>query len=113
MTTVTKTLDEVTDKTKQMNKRTIKILLSKGWYRIVYAFSFLLFSALCSCSSTRAVSKQKTVDAGDVEVPDANDVEIPSADEVSTIRMEDFESLGVETPEVRLMYGVQIPPSAK
>ena len=79
----------------------------------MYAFSFLLFSALCSCSSTRAVSKQKTVDSGDVEVPDANDVEIPSADEVSTIRMEDFQGLGVETPEIRLMYGVQIPPSAR
>ena len=96
-----------------MNKRTIKILLSKGWYHMVYAFSFLLFSALCSCSSTRAVSKQKTVDAGDVEVPDANDVEIPSADEIPTIRMEDFQGLGVETPEIRLMYGVQIPPSAR
>ena len=96
-----------------MNKRTIKILLSKCWYHMVYAFSFLLFSALCSCSSTRAVSKQKTVDANDVEVPDANDVEIPSADEVSTIRMEDFQGLGVETPEIRLMYGVQIPPSAR
>lgn len=113
MTTVTKTLDEVTDKTKQMNKRTIKILLSKGWYRIVYAFSFLLFSALCSCSSTRAISKQKTVDANDVEVPNADDVDIPSADEISTIRMEDFESLGIETPDIRLMYGVQIPPSAR
>ena len=96
-----------------MKKRRIKVLLAKGWYRIVYAFSFLLFSALCSCSSTRAVSKQKTVDANDVEVPDANDVEIPSADEVSTIRMEDFESLGVETPEIRLMYGVQLPRSTR
>ena len=96
-----------------MNKRIIKILLSKGWYHMVYTISFMLFSVLCSCSSTKAVSKQKTVDAGDVEVPDADDVEIPSADEVSTIRMEDFESLGIETPDIRLMYGVQIPPSAR
>ena len=96
-----------------MEKRTIKILLSKGWYRIVYACSFLLFSVLCSCSSTRAVSKQKTVDASDVEVPDASDVEIPSADEIPTIRMEDFQGLGTETPEIRLMYGVQIPPSVR
>ena len=29
------------------------------------------------------------------------------------IRMEDFESLGIETPDIRLMYGVQIPPSAR
>ncbi|MGX8689859.1 MAG: hypothetical protein ACSW76_04345 [Bacteroidaceae bacterium] len=91
----------------------IRILLSKGWYHVVYAFSFMLFSALCSCSSSRAISKQKTVDANDVEVPNADDVDIPSADEISTIRMEDFESLGIETPDIRLMYGVQIPPSAR
>ena len=96
-----------------MNKRSIRILLSKGWYHVVYAFSFVLFSIVCSCSSSKAVSKQKTVDASEVEVPDASEVEIPSADEVSTIRMEDFESLGVEKPEIRLMYGVQIPPSAR
>ena len=92
-----------------MNKRTIRILLSKGWYRIVYAFSFMLFSVLCSCSSTRAVSKEKTVDANDVKVPDANDVDVPSADEINTIRMEDFQGLGIETPDIRLMYGVQMP----
>ena len=96
-----------------MKKRSIKIMFSKGWYRIVYAFSFLLFSILCSCSSSRAVSKQKTVDASEVEVPDANDIEIPSADEIPQISREDFQGLGVETPEIRLMYGVQIPPSAR
>lgn len=90
----------------------VKILLSKGWYRMVYAFSFVLFSILCSCSSSKTVSK-KTVDANDVEVPDANDVEIPSVDEISTIRMEDFQGLGRETPDIRLMYGVRIPPSAR
>ena len=88
-------------------------MLSKGWYHIVYAFSLILFSILCSCSSSRAVSKQKTVDASEVEVPDASDIEIPSADEITPIRREDFEGLGVETPSVRLMYGVQVPPSAR
>lgn len=92
-----------------MNIRTIRILLSKGWYRIVYAFSFVLFSVFCSCSSTKAVSKEKTVDANDVKVPDANDVQVPSADEINTIRMEDFQGLGIETPDIRLMYGVQMP----
>ena len=96
-----------------MKIRTIRILLSKGWYRIVYAFSFLLFSVLSSCSSSRAVSKEKTVDASDVKVPDANDVEIPSADEITTINMEEFQGLGIETPDIRLMYGVQLPQTIK
>ena len=96
-----------------MNKLKIRILLSKGWYHMVYALSFMLFSVLCSCSSSRAVSKVKPADANDIEVPNADDVEVPSADEIPTIRMEDFESLGKETPDIRLMYGVQISPSAR
>lgn len=96
-----------------MNKRSIKIFLSKGWYRIVYAFSFVLFSILCSCSSSKAVSKQKPADTSEVEVPDGSEVELPSADKIPVIRMEDFESLGIETPDIRLMYGVQVPPSAR
>jgi hypothetical protein len=59
------------------------------------------------------MSKQKTVDASEVEVPDASEVEIPSADEVSPIRIDDFESLGQKNPDIRLMYGVQVPPSAR
>ena len=96
-----------------MKKRTVKILLSKGWFHVVYAFSFMLFSIVCSCSSSRAVSKQKSADASEVEVSDGSEVEIPSADEIPVIRMEDFESLGIETPDIRLMYGVQVPPSTR
>jgi hypothetical protein len=96
-----------------MKTRTIRIMLSKGWYHIVYAFSFMLFSILCSCSSSKAVSKHKTVDASEVEVPDASEVEIPSADEVSPIRIDDIEFLGQKNPDIRLMYGVQVPPSAR
>ena len=92
-----------------MNKRSIKILLSKGWYYIVYAFSFVLFSIVCSCSSSKAMSKQKN----EVEVTDGSEVEIPSADDTPVIRMDDFENLGTEKPEIRLMYGVQIPSSAR
>ena len=92
-----------------MKIRRIKVLMAKGWYRIVYAFSFVLFSVFCSCSSTKAVSKEKTVDTNDVKVPDANDVQVPSADEINTIHMEDFQGLGIETPDIRLMYGVQMP----
>ena len=93
--------------------RRIRILLSKGWYYTVYAISFVLASFICSCSSSRAVSKDNTVDVNDVKVPDGDEVEVPSADEISTIRMEEFESLGIETPDIRLMYGVQIPPSSR
>ena len=96
-----------------MNKLKIRILLSKGWYRIVYAFSFMLFSVLCSCSSNRAVSKVKPADANDVEVPNADDVEVPSADEIPTITIEDFQNLGIDAPGIMLMYGVQLPPSAR
>ena len=96
-----------------MNKRSIRILLSKGWYHVVYAFSFVLFSIVCSCSSSKAVSKQKTVDTSEVEVPDASEVEIPSADEVSPIRIDNIEFLDQKNPDIRLMYGVQVPPSSR
>ena len=55
------------------------------------------------------MSKQKN----EVEVTDGSEVEIPSADDTPVIRMDDFENLGTEKPEIRLMYGVQIPSSAR
>ena len=89
--------------------KTIEIMLSKGWYRIVYAFTFLLFAFICSCSSSKTVSKDKAADNTDVETPDEKETDTPANDEPQTIRMRDFQGLGRETPEVRLMYGVQIP----
>jgi len=87
----------------------IKIMFSKGWYRIVYAFTFLLFAFICSCSSSKAASKDKAAEENDVETPDEKETNTSDNDEPQTIHMRDFQGLGKETPQVRLMYGVQIP----
>ena len=93
-----------------MKAKRIRIWLSKGWYHIVYAFSFMLFSLLCSCSSSRAVSKEKAVEENDVETPDNKEVAESSKDETPvTINIEDFQGLGIRTPDIKLMYGVQRP----
>ena len=80
--------------------RRIRIWISRGWYRVVYSVSFLILSFLCSCSSSKAVAKEK---ADDKEPVDS------TKNGVSVINMEDFQGLGIETPDIRLMYGVPRP----
>ena len=83
-----------------MKFRTIKIWLSKGWYYAVYSVSLLLVTIITSCSSSKAVAKEK---ADDKEPVDS------TKNGVSVINMEDFQGLGIETPDIRLMYGVPRP----
>ncbi len=89
--------------------RRIRICMSRGWYRVVYGVSFLVLSLLCSCSSSKAVSKGKA--EGSNEVEESKDKEPADSTKagVSVINMEDFQGLGIETPDIRLMYGVQPP----
>ena len=96
-----------------MKKCSIRIIVSKCWYHIVYSFTFLLMSFICSCSSSRTVSKDKAVDKHDVETSDEKETVTASKDEVNIINMEDFQSLGIETPDIRLMYGVEMPQPIK
>ena len=92
-----------------MKKHTIRVWISRGWYHIVYGISFVLMSFICSCSSSRTVSKGKADTENETEKTDEKGTDIASKDEVTTINMEEFQSLGIETPDIRLMYGVQIP----
>ena len=96
-----------------MKMRTIKIIASKCWYHIVYSITFLLMSFICSCSSSKTVSKDKEIDKHDVETPDEKETDTASKDEVTTINMEEFQGLGIETPDIKLMYGVQMPQPLK
>ena len=80
--------------------RRFRIWISHGWYRLVYSVSFLVLSILCSCSSSKTVAKEKTDDKEPVDSAKTN---------VSVINMEDFQELGIETPDIRLMYGVPRP----
>ena len=92
-----------------MKIRRIRIWLSRGWYRVVYSVSFLVLSFLCSCSSSRTAAKEKTEGSKGVETSkDKEPVESTKTD-VSVINIEDFQGLGIETPDIRLMYGVQRP----
>lgn len=89
--------------------RMIRIWLSRGWYRVVYSVSFLVLSLLCSCSSSKAVAKAKTGDSKGVEESKDKEPADSTKAGVSVINMEDFQGLGIETPDIRLMYGVQTP----
>jgi hypothetical protein len=92
-----------------MKKRRIRIWLSRSWYRVVYSVSFLVLSLFCSCSSSRTAAKEKT--GGSKGVEESKDKEPADSTKagVSVINMEDFQGLGIETPDIRLMYGVQPP----
>mgnify|MGYP003563849403 FL=1 len=89
--------------------RRIRICISRGWYRVVYGVSFLVLSLLCSCSSSKAVAKAKTGDSKGVEESKDKEPADSTKAGVSVINMEDFQGLGIETPDIRLMYGVQTP----
>ena len=95
-----------------MKIRRIRIWLSRGWYRVVYSVSFLVLSLLCSCSSSRTAAKEKTEGSKGVETSKDKEPVDSTKTDVSLIRMEEFQGLGIETPEIRLMYGVQ-PPADK
>ena len=89
--------------------RRIRICISRVWYRVVYGVSFMVLSLLCSCSSSKAVSKGKA--EGSIGVEESKDKEPADSTKagVSVINMEDFQGLGIETPDIRIMYGVQPP----
>jgi len=92
-----------------MKIRRIRIWLSRGWYRVVYSVSFLVLSFLCSCSSSKTVAKEKTGGSKGVETSKDKEPVDSTKTDVSVIKMEDFEGLGIETPDIRLMYGVPRP----
>ena len=118
-----------------MKIRRIRIWLSRGWYRVVYSVSFLVLSLLCSCSSSRTAAKEKTGGSKGVEASKGKEPADSTKTGVSVINMEDFQGLGIETPDIvlekenlsggdemtevlfntnsgqtmRLMYGVQPP----
>jgi hypothetical protein len=89
--------------------RRIRICMSRGWYRVVYGVSFLVLSLLCFCSSSKAVSKVKAEGSKGVEESKDKEPADSTKAGVSVINMEDFQGLGIETPDIRLMYGVQPP----
>ena len=92
-----------------MKIRRIRIWLSRGWYRVVYSVSFLVLSFLCSCSSSKSVAKEKTEGNKGVESSEDKEPVDSTKTGVSVINMEDFQGLGIVTPEIRLMYGVPSP----
>ena len=92
-----------------MKIRRIRIWLSRGWYRVVYSVSFLVLSFFCSCSSSRTAAKEKTEGSKGVETSKDKEPVDSTKTDVSVIRMEEFQGLGIETPEIRLMYGVPSP----
>jgi hypothetical protein len=92
-----------------MKIRRIRIWLSRGWYRVVYSVSFLVLSLLCSCSSSRTAAKEKTGGSKGVEASKGKEPADSTKTGVSVINMEDFQGLGIETPDIRLMYGVSRP----
>ena len=92
-----------------MKIRRIRIWISRGWYRVVYSVSFLVLSLLCSCSSSKAVAKEKAGGSKGVEASNDNEPADSIKADVSVINMEDFQDLGIETPDIRLMYGVPTP----
>ena len=83
--------------------RRIRIGISRGWYRVVYGVSFLVLSLLCSCSSSKAVAKAKTGDSKGVEASKgmgpADCVQRTDSLGVTVVNLEDFQSLGIETPD--------------
>ena len=83
--------------------------MSRGWYRVVYSVSFLVLSFLCSCSSSKTVAKDKTVGNKGVESSKDSEPADSAKTGVAVINMEDFQGLGIETPDIRLMYGVPRP----
>jgi hypothetical protein len=92
-----------------MKIRRIRIWLSRGWYRVVYSVSFLVLSLLCSCSSSKSAAKEKTGASKGVEASKDKEPADSTKTGVSVINIEDFQGLGRETPEIRLMYGVPRP----
>ena len=92
-----------------MKIRRIRIWLSRGWYRVVYSVSFLVLSLLCSCSSSRTAAKEKAGGSNGVEASKGKEPADSTKTGVSVINIEDFQGLGIETPDIRLMYGVPRP----
>ena len=84
-----------------MKIRTVKIWLSKGWYRVLCSVSLLLIPLITSCSSSKSSAKSN-VSNGEA-VANSNPQEDIPVDNT-------FISFESRDPyRMRLMYGVQLP----
>ena len=88
-----------------MKIRTVKIWLSKGWYRVLCSVSLLLIPLITSCSSSKSSAKSNV--SNGVAVANSNPQENIPVDNTFT----SFESR--DPYRMRLMYGVQPPEKPK
>lgn len=107
-----------------MKIRRIRIWISKGWYRVLCSVSLLLLPIFCNTGRAVAATNPAQQDANDTiskdKVKRSTEYEVvrvvaygpPAAsfrrydERVSRIVESDFQSLGIGTPDVSVMYGV-------
>ena len=91
----------------------IRVLLSKGWFYVMYCITFMVFSIISSFSSAKSLSQDKDLnrkiqESGDsiklnvpeqpAIIPDSIKMKIPEA--ARTIKMKEFEGLMYGPPRI-------------
>ena len=110
-----------------MKIRKIRILLSKGWFHVIYSVSFIVFSLISSTTSARITPKVKDFNTGSQETSDSigyvnesglkqmatvsgidirDTTVLPNKlpEPVITVKMKEFEGLMYGPPAVRNDY---------
>lgn len=91
----------------------VRVLLSKGWFCIMYCITFIVFSIISSFSSAKSLSQDKDInkklqESGDsikLDIPiqssifkDSTNMKIPES--ARTIKMKEFEGLMYGPPRI-------------
>ena len=96
-----------------MSIHKIKVLLSKGWFCVMYCITFMVFSIISSFSSAKSLSQDKDLnkkiqESGDsikLNVPVQSDITLDSIkkkipEPARTIKMKEFEGLMYGPPRI-------------
>ena len=91
----------------------IKVLLSKGWFCVMYCITFMVFSIISSFSSAKSLSQDKDPNKKILESGDSIKLNIPVQSSISkdsikmkipeaarTIKMKEFEGLMYGPPRI-------------
>ena len=91
----------------------VRVLLSKGWFCVMYCITFIVFSIISSFSSAKSLSQDKDINKKLQESGDSIKLDIPIQSSISkdsinmkipeppiTIKMKEFEGLMYGPPRI-------------
>lgn len=91
----------------------VRVLVSKGWFCVMYCITFIVFSIISSFSSAKSISQDKDINKKLQESGDSIKLDIPIQSSISkdsinmkipesarTIKMKEFEGLMYGPPRI-------------